>query len=75
MIWIVQLIIFYHCAQQEHCGHGRTLLSIQECCAVDLYQAKETTMREILRWRLLLFHVRDHTVPTDRVGGMERKMK
>ncbi|KAK4552367.1 hypothetical protein LTR86_010381 [Recurvomyces mirabilis] len=62
MIWVVQLIVFYDSARRERCGEGTTLASIRECCEVYLQQANETPMGEILRWRLLLFHVRDHTV-------------
>ncbi|KAK0771778.1 hypothetical protein LTR59_005462 [Friedmanniomyces endolithicus] len=73
VIWIVQLVIFYHSAQQEHRGHGRTLASIQECCAVYLHPANETPMEEILRRRLLLFHVRDHTVGDQQAGWNEQE--
>ncbi|KAK4902397.1 hypothetical protein LTR49_027085 [Elasticomyces elasticus] len=62
MIWVAQLIIFYDSARLERAGQGRTLTSIQECCANYLHQGNETPMGEILRWRLLLFHVRDHSV-------------
>ncbi|KAK5701100.1 hypothetical protein LTR17_022897 [Elasticomyces elasticus] len=66
VIWIVQLITFYHSAQQERRGKGQPLILIRECCEVYLQQANEIPIGEILRWRLLLFHVRDHTVGDQR---------
>ncbi|KAK0927198.1 hypothetical protein LTR29_017688 [Friedmanniomyces endolithicus] len=62
LIWIVELLIFYHSAQRDRHGDGRTLANIQDCCGQYLHQGGETPMGEILRWRLLLFHVREHSV-------------
>jgi len=62
VIWVVQLIIFYHCADRQKAGEGQILSLIREVCQSYLQQADETPMGEILRWRLLLFHVRKHSV-------------
>ncbi|KAK6401528.1 hypothetical protein LTR81_023323 [Elasticomyces elasticus] len=73
MIWVVQLIIFYYGAQRGQEGDGRTLTSIQECCLRYLHQGNETPMGEILRWRLLLFHIRDHSVGDRQVEWNEQE--
>jgi hypothetical protein len=62
LIWIVQLLIFYHSARQERQGDGDTLQLVEECCKRYLQQTNEIPLGEILRWRLLLFHVSKTTV-------------
>ena len=62
LIRIVQLLIFYHSAQRDRRGDKRTLAHEQDCCGQYLRQGNKTPMGEILRWRLLLFHVREHSV-------------
>ncbi|KAK5110028.1 hypothetical protein LTR85_001795 [Meristemomyces frigidus] len=61
LIWIVQLLIFYHSARQERYSGGETLQLVEECCKRYLEQTKETPLGWILRWRLLLFHVSKNT--------------
>ncbi|TKA23808.1 hypothetical protein B0A54_17892 [Friedmanniomyces endolithicus] len=62
MIWVVQLLIFHHCAREAQQGRGKTLTLLQQYCDRILQQTVETPMGEILRWRLLLFHVSKNTV-------------
>lgn len=62
VIWVVQLLIFYDSARKEQQGDGRTLAHVKRCCEDYLQQTVETPMGEILRWRLLLFHVAQNTV-------------
>lgn len=62
MIWIVQLLIFYDGARKEKQGNGTTLAHVKRCCEDYLQQTVETPMGELLRWRLLLFHVAQNTV-------------
>jgi len=62
MIWIVQLLIFYNGARKEMDGNGSTLAHVKRCCEDYLQQTVETPMGELLRWRLLLFHVAQNTV-------------
>ncbi|KAK3669171.1 hypothetical protein LTR78_010947 [Recurvomyces mirabilis] len=62
IIWIVQLLIFYDSARKERDGDGTTLSHIKRCCEDYLQQTVETPMGQLLRWRLLLFHVAQNTV-------------
>ena len=70
MIWVVQLLVFYDSARKEQQGQGQTLQLVKRRCERYLQQTVETPMREILRWRLLLFKISkesmgDHEVSWD----------
>ena len=64
IIWVVQLLLFHHCARQDQQGQGATLTLLKDHCDRFLQQTVETPMGEILRWRLLLFHVSKNSVGT-----------
>jgi hypothetical protein len=64
IIWVVQLLIFYHGALEEQQGYGETLKIVKAYCDEYLQQTVETPMGEILRWRLLLFRVSGASVGT-----------
>ena len=64
IIWVVQLLVFYDSARQELLGNGETLSHVKEFCEKNLQQTVDTPLGEILRWRLLLFHVSQNTVGT-----------
>jgi hypothetical protein len=64
IIWVVQLLIFYHGALEEQQGYGETLKIVKAYCDEYLQQTVETPMGEILRWRLLLFRVLGASVGT-----------
>lgn len=57
VIWVVQLLVFYDCAQRERNGQGKTLQLVKRRCEKYLQQTAETAIGEVLRWRLLLFKV------------------
>ncbi len=57
IIWVVQLIIFYDSAQKALQGNVDTLSLIKDRCERHLQQTVETLMGDILRWRLLIFHI------------------
>lgn len=61
LIWIVQLLVFYDSVRKEKDGNGTTLSHVKRCCEEYLQQTVETPMGELLRWRLLLFHVAQNT--------------
>ena len=64
IIWVVQLLVFYDSAQRELLGDGETLLLVKQFCESNLQQTADTPLGEILRWRLLLFHVSQNSVGT-----------
>jgi hypothetical protein len=64
IIWVVQLLIFYDSALKEQQGYGKTLDLVKACYNNYLQQTVETPIREILRWRLLLFKVSGASVGT-----------
>lgn len=64
MIWVLQLLIFSHSAQLDIDGEGKTLPTIQHICTTYAVQTAESPMGELLRWRLLLFHIAKNNVST-----------
>ena len=64
IIWVIQLLIFYHGALEEQQGYRETLKIVKAYCDEYLQQTVETPMGEILRWRLLLFRVSGASVRT-----------
>ena len=62
IVWVVQLLIFYDSARKERQGCGKTLELVKQSCKTCLQQTVETPMGEILRWRLLLFHISKDSV-------------
>ena len=62
IIWVVQLLLFYDSARKERQGQGETLQLVKQRCESYLQQTVEAPMGEILRWRLLLFHVSKNSV-------------
>lgn len=64
LIWVVQLLVFYDSARRELAGDGETLPLVKQFCERNLQQTVDTPLGEILRWRLLLFHVSQNSVGT-----------
>jgi hypothetical protein len=62
IIWVVQLLVFHDSARKEREGLGETLDLVKHCCERYLQQTVETPLGEILRWRLLLFHISKESV-------------
>ena len=62
IIWLFQLLIFYDSARKERQSQGKTLALVKQRCEAYLQQTVETPMGEILRWRLLLFHISKDSV-------------
>jgi hypothetical protein len=71
IIWVVQLLVFYDSALKEQQGRGEILKLVKAYCDQYLQQTVETSMGEILRWRLLLFKVLGTSVGTHEVSWDE----
>ena len=64
IIWVVQLLVFHDSARRELVGEGETLPLVKQLREKNLQQTVDTPLGEILRWRLMLYHVSQHTVGT-----------